>query len=227
MQRVIIKTDDNSETIFDEELQEIFHSKKGALSESNHVFINKGFNYLSNRYDDLNIFEVGFGTGLNAILTLIESEKRNINVKYHSIEAYPLDSEIWQKINYKSFLPNEYEHIFYKLHSLDWNKEFKLTSNFLFKKINFNFEEYLFDCNYDLVYFDAFSPDKQPILWTYEIFKKIYDTLNNNSVLVTYSAKGDVKRNLQKAGFIVEKLEGALGKREMIRAKKEIINETL
>ncbi|MFN8577185.1 MAG: tRNA (5-methylaminomethyl-2-thiouridine)(34)-methyltransferase MnmD [Candidatus Sericytochromatia bacterium] len=227
MQRVIIKTDDNSETIFDESLQEIFHSKKGALSESNHVFIESGFNYLGNKCDELNIFEVGFGTGLNTILTLIQSDKLNKKVIYHSIEAYPLDFNLWNSLNYIDFLPKEYKESFYKLHSLDWNEEFKITDNFSFKKINFKLEEYFFNHNYNLIYFDAFSPDKQPILWTYDIFKKIYEALNNNSVLVTYCAKGDVKRSLQKAGFNIEKLKGALGKREMIRARKEIISETL
>lgn len=222
MNRRIIKTSDNSDTIFDEELQEIFHSKHGALNESNHVFIKNGLNYLSNKYNKFSIFEVGFGTGLNTILTLIESESQNKHIKYYSIEAYPLDKDICEKLNYNEFLSKKYQEIFYNLHNIEWNKEFNINDNFTLKKINQYLENYNPEIKFDLIYFDAFSPEKQPQLWTYEIFNRLYENLNNNGVLVTYSAKGEVKRNLQKCGFIIEKLEGPIGKREMIRARKEI-----
>lgn len=222
MNRRIIKTSDNSDTIFDEELQEIFHSKHGALNESNHVFIKNGLNYLSNKYNEFSIFEIGFGTGLNTILTLIESESQNKHIKYYSIEAYPLDKDIWEKLNYNEFLSKKYQEIFYNLHNIEWNKEFNINDNFTLKKINQYLENYNPEIKFDLIYFDAFSPEKQPQLWTYEIFNRLYENLNNNGILVTYSAKGEVKRNLQKCGFIIEKLEGPIGKREMIRARKEI-----
>ncbi len=220
MTRIIIKTSDNSDTIFDQNLNEIFHSQKGALTESKHVFLDKGFNYVSESLNNFSIFEVGFGTGLNAVLTLIEADNKNIKIKYHSIESEKIDSDIWNNLNYKDFLSNEYYNQFKELHNLSWDIENMVSENFSLKKINDQLENYIFTDKYNLIYFDAFAPDKQPILWTYEIFSKIYDALENNGVLVTYSAKGEVKRNLKKVGFKLEKLDGPSGKREMIRAIK-------
>lgn len=224
MSRIIVKTSDNSDTIFDEELQEIFHSKNGALAESQHVFIKNGFNHLAENKKELKIFEVGFGTGLNAILTLEESLKQDIKTIYHSIEAIPLPESIWSNLNYNDFLDSNSQKIFLELHNLSWNKEHKINENFLFKKIEEKLENYKPETPFDLIYFDAFAPEKQPELWTEIIFSNLYSLLNNQGVLVTYSAKGEVRRDLQKAGFTIEKLAGPPGKREMIRARK---NETV
>lgn len=220
MSRKIIKTSDSSDTVFDEELNEIFHSTHGALTESKHVFIKNGFEYISQTLNQINILEIGFGTGLNTYLTIIESQLKNINVNYHSIEAFPLDIDIWNYLNYKNVTDKKYHYIFDLIHVSEWNKNIKIVDSFTLKKIHEKLQHYSPEINFDLIYFDAFSPDKQPDLWTYDIFLKLYNSLNNQGILVTYCAKGEVKRNLQKAGFIVEKLEGPPGKREMIRAKK-------
>lgn len=220
MNRIIIKTDDNSDTVFDQKLQEIFHSQKGALTESQYVFIKKGFNYLSDSLKEINIFEVGFGTGLNAILTLIEADLKNIKVNYYSIESEILNEEIWSKLNYDGFIDNQYHQIFKYIHKLSWNIQHKINDNFSLKKINQKLEDYFFQQTFNLIYFDAFSPDKQPELWTYDIFKKLTESLENEGVIVTYSAKGQVRRNLEKCGLKVEKLPGPPGKREMLRASK-------
>lgn len=220
MSRIIIKTDDNSDTVFDEKLQEIFHSQKGALTESQYVFIQKGFNYVSDSLKEINIFEIGFGTGLNTILTLIEADLKNIKVNYFSIESEVLDEEIWSKLNYDGFIDQNYHQTFRDLHKLSWNIQHKISDNFSLKKINQKLEDYSFDTSFNLVYFDAFSPDKQPELWTYEIFKKLTESLENEGVIVTYSAKGQVRRNMEKCELKVEKLPGPPGKREMLRARK-------
>lgn len=218
MNRIIIQTADNSNTIFDQELQEIFHSKNGALAESLYVFIEHGFKYAIGKKTSLNILEIGFGTGLNTLLTLIEAEKNQTTVNYFSLETRPLEKELWKNLNYKDFWDAEKQQIFSTLHEVSWNEAHKITDFFTLTKILENLETYKTKEKFDLVYFDAFSPDKQPELWTYEIFEKIYSIMNSDSILVTYCAKGEVQRNMKKAGFKIEKLKGPMGKREMVRA---------
>lgn len=218
MGRVIIQTADNSNTVFDQELQEIFHSKNGALAESLYVFIEHGFKYAINKKSTLNILEIGFGTGLNTLLTLIEAEKNQTIVNYFSLETRPLEKELWENLNYKDFWDAEKQQIFSTLHEVSWNESHKTTDFFTLTKVLESLETYKTKEKFDLVYFDAFSPDKQPELWTYEIFSKIYAFMNKDSILVTYCAKGEVQRNMKKAGFKIEKLKGPAGKREMVRA---------
>lgn len=231
MARKIIKTSDNSDTVFDEELNEIFHSTHGAITESKHVFIKNGLEYVSKYLNTLNIFEVGFGTGLNTLLTFIESELKDIYINYYSIELYPLKDEIWKNLNYKNIIDKKYTDIFNLIHESDWDKTIQISSKFTLNKIFKNLQDYDLtlnsDINFDLIYFDAFSPDKQSDLWSKDICLKLYESLNNKGVLVTYCAKGEVKRNLQKSGFIIEKLAGPPGKREMIRARKEVSFDAL
>lgn len=217
--RVIIETEDKSFTIFDEKYNEIFHSKKGALTESIHVFINSGLKPKLENSQEINILEIGFGTGLNALLTLKES--LNIKVNYVSLEAYPITKELWSQLDYQKYFDSEIQNYFSKLHEVEWENYQKINDDFYLKKINTKLEDFKTDETFDLVYFDAFSPDKQPELWTQEIFEKIYQLMKKDALLVTYCAKGQVRRNLIASGFKVEKLAGPPGKREMLRAIKE------
>lgn len=217
--RVIIETGDNSFTIFDPNFDEIFHSKKGAITESIHVFINSGLKPKLEQSSNINILEVGFGTGLNTLLTLKESINSNIN--YYAIEAFPLTKDLWSKLDYDIYLPDDMKSYFYKLHEFDWNISNKVTDKFNLTKINSKLEDFKTDIKFDLIYFDAFSPEKQPELWTKEIFLKLSNMMSSSAILVTYCAKGQVRRDLIESGLKVEKLAGPPGKREMLRAIKE------
>ena len=220
MIRQIQITSDNSLTIYQPDLDETYHSKNGALTESMHVFIDKGFNEIIKHKKTVNIFEVGFGTGLNTILTIIEAFAKNIVCNYQAIEAFPLDIALINELKYKTIIPQNFNSAFQNIHSVKWDEEFLITDNFKFKKTHAAFEHYKFEQPFDLIYFDAFAPEKQPELWTEEIFKKIYNSINEGGILVTYSSKGEVKRNLRSAGFFVERLDGPPGKRHMVRARK-------
>lgn len=218
--RVIIETEDKSFTIFDEKYNEIFHSKKGALTESIHVFINSGLKPKLENSQEIRILEIGFGTGLNALLTLKES--LNIKVNYVSLEAYPITKELWSNLDYQKYFDSEIQNYFFKLHKVEWESYQKINDNFYLNKINTKLEDFNTNEKFDLIYFDAFSPDKQPELWTQEIFQKMYSLMKKDALLVTYCAKGQVRRNLIASGLKVEKLAGPPGKREMLRARKEL-----
>jgi tRNA U34 5-methylaminomethyl-2-thiouridine-forming methyltransferase MnmC len=226
MIRTVKKTLDQSNTIFLEELNETYHSINGALDESLHVYIQKGFNEAIKIKNTIHVFEVGFGTGLNTILTLIEAHKKNITCTYHSIEAFPLEENLVAQLNYTSLFDEKYHQAFEKIHQAKWNETIKISNNFLLNKIHSSLENYQPILTFDVIYFDAFAPDKQPELWTETIFKKMFDLLNENGILVTYSAKGEVRRTLQRVGFTVERTNGPKGKREMLQAKK-ILSITL
>ena len=221
MERKIITTSDGSKTIHLPEWDEQYHSKHGAIQEAYHVFIEMGFFYFLNTFQskDLNILEVGFGTGLNAFITLIETQKRNASVHYTGVEAYPITDNEFDQLNYHQQL-NTPEDDFLKLHSSPWEQNLELNPNFHLLKRKHFFSEIQDINQYDLIYFDAFGARIQPELWTEEIFKKMFDALKNNGVLVTYSAKGSVRRAMQAVGFTVERLPGPPGKREMLRACK-------
>jgi len=201
-------------------MDESFHSKYGAVAESYHIYITAGFNFISDERKEVNILEVGFGTGLNALLTYQESLSHNTVINYHAIEPYPLKSKIYSQLNYPDLIKNGHE-IFKKFHQCDENQEITIVDGFNFIK---SFEEIqeinLRDNFYDLVYFDAFNPDLEPEIWTEAVFKKIFKAMAADSVLVTYSTKGDVRRAMKSVGFIVEKLPGPKGKREICRAFK-------
>jgi len=216
----IIKTRDKSDTIFVKRYNEIYHSSHGALNESKHVFIQSGLQFI--QLEKIRIFEVGFGTGLNAILSYLESLKKDIKIEYTGIELYPLDPELIDKLNFTDFIPKNEQAVFQLIHHSEWNKKNKLAPNFTFTKIQADFTSYQFNNCFDLIYFDAFAPEKQPEMWSLGNFQKIFDALNQEGILVTYSSKGLVKRNLREAGFKVKRLEGPAGKRHMLRASKEI-----
>jgi tRNA U34 5-methylaminomethyl-2-thiouridine-forming methyltransferase MnmC len=182
------------------------------------VFIDKGLQYIEK--DKISILEVGFGTGLNAMLTFDYAEKSNKIVDYTTIELYPVDKQIFSQLNYAEILNIASEKYFLPLHTCEWNKSIELSKNFVFRKINIDLNQYTDNKLFDLIYFDAFSPDKQSELWTKTVFEKMFSILNVGGILVTYSAKGEVKRNLRDAGFTVKRLQGAAGKRHMIRGIK-------
>ena len=213
------KTKDNSYTLYLPELNETYHSLNGAYTESMHVFIKNGYHYC--RTNPLSVLEIGFGTGLNTILTFIENEKEEREVTYHSIEKHPLHTEIIKKLNYHTLFDNKRYRQFIALHELEWNKEHKLDAKFTFKKIEKDITYYTPDHLYDLIFFDAFGPDKQPAMWTNNIFSKTYNCMNKNGIIVTYSAKGSVRRMMQEMGFVAERIPGPPGKREMLRGKKK------
>ncbi len=220
MNRELHITKDNSHTIYVPEIDEHYHSKFGAIKESKHVFINAGLRYYGKQ--NLKVFEIGFGTGLNMLLTMIEATKSGIIIEYYSIDNFPLDLKIINELNYTDILKlNETEkNLFYRMHNEKWNTDIKLNNNFKFTKINNDISRYQIPFFYDLVYFDAFAPDKQPEIWSKDIFQKIFNNLISNGILITYCAKGTIKRTLQSVGFHVEGIPGPTGKREMIRARK-------
>lgn len=243
MQHKVITTDDGSHTIYVPELNEHYHSTRGAVQESNHIFIDKGFRFYLERlisqsatYKDrqINILEIGFGTGLNALLTLLEAEKSSINVNYHSVELYPVSIEEAEKLNYIGLVNKSEQNqqqvqdqqleinkvLFLELHISPWEKAVDITPGFTLLKHKFDFsqpEKFITNRLYNIIYFDAFAPEKQPEMWTQEIFNKIFSLCSEGAVFTTYCAKGSVRRMLQSAGFKMERLPGPPGKREILR----------
>jgi len=226
LERKIITTADGSNTIYLPKWNESYHSKHGAIQEAYHVFIQHGLNYLSEQdFNKISILEIGFGTGLNAFITLLESGKSNIEVEYYGVEAYPVSLEEVQKLNYsEQFDGNKKCFLFEKMHTISWEKKHKLLPCFSIVKRQQFFNEINDQNKYNLIYFDAFGARVQPELWTKEVFCKMYQALRPNGILVTYSAKGSVRRAMLDVGFLVEKLPGPPGKREMLRAIKKINN---
>lgn len=209
-------TDDGSPTLYVPEIQEHYHSNFGALQESEHIFINAGFRNCKKQ--DVSVFEVGFGTGLNVLLTLIEAEKSAQTVDYKSIELFPVENFIWSKLNF--FKNNVYKKYFHKIHQCAWNERIAITDFFFLTKIKADFTNFECDFGFDVCYFDAFSPEKQAAMWQISRFEMLYHTANEHSTFITYCAKGQVRRNLQSVGFAVERLAGPKGKREILRATK-------
>ena len=217
MKREFILTEDGSHTIFVPEMGEHFHSVHGALQESFHIFINHGYKKVD--CNPISILEIGFGTGLNAFLTLLESISVSRGVYYESWEAFPLTAEESGQLNYPDLL-NTGRNFFDAIHQAEWGKDIDLTSGFTLKKVEADIRTFVSDRFYDLVYFDAFGPDYQPELWQTPIFERIAACMKKDSRLVTYSAKGQVRRNLREAGFLIEKAPGPPGKREITIAIK-------
>ena len=214
----LVTTSDGSHTIFVPELNEHYHSIHGAVQESTLIFIKNGFDTC--KTDPLNIFEVGFGTGLNALLTAITCQNEDRTVNYTTIEKYPLDKEIINLLNHYQYAGENGRQIFNSIHQSPWNSWVNICNNFNLNKLKKDFTAEPLSGRYDLIYFDAFGPDKQPEMWTKEIFTLVAALTNKNGVFVTYSAKGEVKRNLKACGFEVAFLQGPPGKRQMIRAVK-------
>lgn len=215
-----IVTSDGSHSLYVPALDETYHSRHGAVQESEHVFIRHGLRYLiqsPRAYRPLRLLEVGFGTGLNALLTY--KNQWGQAVHYVSLETFPLDWELVKDLNYAS--ESSLVPFFENLHQAEWGKSVALSSLFTLHKIQTSLLEYVPESSsFDLIYFDAFAPSKQPELWTEAVMKKMYDSLADGGVLVTYCAKGQLKRDLKACGFVVETLQGPPGKKEMVRATK-------
>ena len=221
MKREIIVTSDGSTTIFLPDWNEQYHSKHGAIQEAKHVFLRAGLDEIFKQdLEIISILEIGFGTGLNCFLTYLENDK---TIDYFGVEAYPVFNEEIKKLNYASELKSDNkQHIFKKLHSLPWEEKHQLSDKFSLTKRKQFFHNIDDENTFNLIYFDAFGAEHQPDLWTEEIFKKMFVALKENGILVTYSAKGSVRRAMQTVGFTVERLQGPPGKREMLRARKLI-----
>lgn len=221
MKRHLQLTADGSHTIQIEDLQVTYHSKHGAIQESKHVFIDAGIAYLQqmNNLSEVRILEMGFGTGLNALLTAIFSDQMDLRVNYHSIEAFPLATDEVSLLNYGSLL--QQKAIFSLLHTAHWNTATTIHPKFELYKHHSKLDTFISAENFNLIYYDAFAPTAQPELWTVEVFEKLYRLLAPEGILVTYCSKGAVRRAMEAAGFRVTKLQGPPGKREMVRAFRD------
>jgi tRNA U34 5-methylaminomethyl-2-thiouridine-forming methyltransferase MnmC len=229
LKREILITSDGSTTIHLPDWNEQYHSKHGAIQEAYHVFIEAGLHkaredFISASQNDLTILEIGFGTGLNAFITYLESKKNTLTVDYVGIEGYPINNEEIQKLNYVTQLDaNNFQDIFNRMHFISWEEKHQISDTFSLLKRKQFFENIEDQNTFDLIYFDAFGATNQPELWTEIIFKKMYNALKNKGILVTYAAKGSVRRAMLAVGFTVERLPGPPGKREMLRATKNAI----
>ena len=218
MHSELLITSDGSHTLFVPEIDECYHSSHGAIQESRHIFIESGLKHCTKK--EIRVLEIGFGTGLNAFLTLIEAEGGSKKIRYTSLEKYPVEVEKAFQLNYSDLIAPEFKEIFEKLHTSLWNEVAQISTFFSLKKVEADFTKYDFTEKYDVIFFDAFSPEKQPEMWTVEQFEKLYKCCNFEAVLTTYCAKGDVRRAMQQAGFKVERLQGPPGKREILRGIK-------
>ena len=221
MKREIIITDDGSTTIRIPDWDENYHSTHGAIQEAKHVFIKNGLDLFQNQ-DSISILEIGFGTGLNAFITFLETINKE-KVNYVGVEAYPISQVEIAQMNYVSELDSEmYQEIFDKMHSCDWEKQETISENFHLTKRKQFFQDIEDKNQFDLIYFDAFGFPLQPELWSEVIFKKMYDALLPKGTLVTYACRSSIKNAMLSVGFSIEKLPGAPGKREMLRATKNV-----
>jgi tRNA U34 5-methylaminomethyl-2-thiouridine-forming methyltransferase MnmC len=219
----LVTTGDGSHTLYVPGMNEHYHSSFGAVTESEHVFIQAGLMPLAAQ-PRVAVFEVGFGTGLNALLTSMVALERKIHIVYHTLEKYPVGPEIASSLNYASILapgaPELHER-FMRIHQAPWDSITDIHPYFSLHKIKDDLVDFHPDFCYDLVYFDAFAPDKQPEMWSVDIFNRLFRNLNQGGILTTYCVKGIVKRMLKEAGFTLEKLPGPPGKREILRALKK------
>jgi tRNA U34 5-methylaminomethyl-2-thiouridine-forming methyltransferase MnmC len=217
----IFLTKDGSHSVLHKGLNETYHSVFGALQESQHVFIENGLNIwlAENSFKEASVFEVGFGTGLNALLTLKRSLELQTPIHYATLEAFPLDENIWRKLNYADRLGMS-EH-FEQLHLVSWNQDHQIAPQFTFNKYYKTLAAVpLLADSFDVVFFDAFAPSKQPEMWHFDMLEKVVRALKQGGLFVTYCAKGQVKRDLKSLGLTVDTLPGPPGKKEMVRARR-------
>jgi len=215
----VIKTKDGSNTLYHNQFNEIYHSRHGAYNESMHVFIQMGLHFMAQSFKPLKILEVGFGTGLNCILSLVHKRTK---IEYTGIDTFPINWATIEALDYAGLQGIlNFKQAYRTIIETAWNTAFELNPEFSFTKLNTSIFEIDFTNSYHLIYFDAFAPGIQPAMWETPVFKKLYEILEDNGCLVTYCAKGQVRRNLQAAGFSVDRVEGPPGKREMLRAVKD------
>ena len=217
-ERTIITTEDGSQSIYVEGMNEHYHSTHGALQESLHIFINNGLKLCTKK--SVSILEIGLGTGLNVLVTLKDAMSSGLHIHFHSLEKYPLVADEYSKLHFDSLLGEETDDYLKTIHTSEWDCDVKVLPDFILHKTLIDLLDWQPSHCYDVVYFDAFAPDKQPDLWTEKVFRKIYLAMNDGGVLSTYCAKGQVKRNLKAAGFIIESKPGPPGKREITVARK-------
>lgn len=212
-------TADGSTTLYRPDLDEHYHSVKGAMTESRHIFIDSALRHLNAK--SVSILEIGFGTGLNALLSAMQSD---IQIIYHSLELYPLSTDIILKTGYQNLLSDDNaKRLFLDLHNAEWQTPVEITPSFRLHKIKCDLTNPNTELpqNIDIVYFDAFAPDKQPEMWSVEVLQRIFDAMKSGAIMTTYCAKGEIRRRLQSIGFIVERIPGPPGgKREILRASK-------
>ena len=211
-------TEDGSHTLFVPEMNEHYHSIHGAIQESMHIFITQGFDTCES--NEINILEIGLGTGLNVFLTALRQKGSCKYVNYTAIEKYPVSKEFAEKLNYHNLIPEARQDLFRLIHTSPWNCEVEISKSFTLRKIERDATTFIPEGSYNLIYFDAFGPDKQPEMWTPDVFSKIAEYTQPGGILVTYSAKGHVKRTLRDCGFNVKLMPGPPGKRHIIRALK-------
>lgn len=211
-------TADGSHTLYVPALEEHYHSVNGAVQESRHVFIEAGLHQL--HQERITVFEVGFGTGLNAFLTLLDAGEQGIKVLYRAVERYPLPFDMIRRLNYGDIVAPGNDASFLSLHEAEWERDVPLSDGFVLHKMQGDLNRCEFPPGIDLVYFDAFAPDKQPEVWNQPLFERLYEAMAPEGILTTYCAKGSVRRMMQAAGFKVERIPGPPGKREMLRARK-------
>ena len=218
MQTEFSITEDGSHTLYVPEIDECYHSSHGAIQESEHIFIEAALNQCSKK--EITVFEVGFGTGLNAYLASLWAEKKGLKLKYITIEKYPIQLEAAINLNFPEIL-NESSRNLEALHQAPWNKLIRIHGNFDLIKIEADYCNFQHKEKYDIVFFDAFSPEKQAEMWSAAQFEKLYKYCKPGAIMTTYCAKGVVRRTMQNAGFAVERLAGPPGKREILRASKK------
>lgn len=224
MKREIIRTADGSATIYLPDWNEHYHSRHGALQEAQHVFIQMGFHHYLDKKPSasLDVLEIGLGTGLNALISYFQAKQSGVSLNYTGVEAYPVAPEELEALEYASlFEEGSAQEIFRAIHESPWGERTQISPFFRLQKERMFFKDIRAENQFDLVFFDAFGPRVQPELWTQEIFMSMFRSLKERGVLVTYSAKGSVRRAMQEAGFLVERLPGPPGKREMLRATRK------
>lgn len=221
LRREIKVTDDGSKTLFIPDWNENYHSSHGAVQEAKHVFLKYGLGEIVDE-NEINVFEVGFGTGLNAILTYEYIFENQLKINYDSIEAYPITKEEVELLEYDSlFESKDKKQVYHKMHDVSWNESVMISEGFHLKKIHNKLENHILPQNhYHIIFFDAFGPRVQEGMWSKLHFENLYNSLKSGGIFVTYCAKGQVKRDLKSVGFEVETLPGPPGKREMTRGRK-------
>lgn len=217
MKKKLIVTRDGSHSFFVPDLEEVYHSRHGAINEAKHVFIKNGVCCSSKK--NIRILEIGFGTGLNALLTKLHADKNKIQIFYNALELFPLEKKEYCKLNFTKKIGVEKKELL-NLHKAPFEKRIRMSDYFILLKNHQDVLNFTATEQFDIIYFDAFAPDKQPELWGKKIFFRMYESLKRNGCIVTYCAKGIIKRRLKLIGFDIEVLVGPPGKKEMIRANK-------
>jgi tRNA U34 5-methylaminomethyl-2-thiouridine-forming methyltransferase MnmC len=221
-------TEDGSHSIYSEQFGVAYHSTHGAIQETQHIFIEAALCHFiqlnqDKNIDEIKILDIGFGTGLNVFMTFLESQNRQYNIDLTTIEAYPLSISTAETLNYAQLLNvPQYEHIFKQLHSLSWEEKHAIMEKFTYQKHLLDFKEIAYTNTFDIVFYDAFSPETQPDLWDEMMMGRIFNALKSGGIMTTYCAKGSFKRALKSVGFQVEGIPGPRGKREITRATKKI-----